>query len=421
MSGKPTTPVQSPKAPKVLKMEAPLTPPSSRPKLKRLSTLYLETPEQNVDLLPFLPSRKRLLLVYRSPDYKLNLHNVQSPHGSSALKTPRPYGEEHEEQHAKMQKTPQYLPSRRLFEESFGQTPSTREDLSEISLQLKSKLSSALGKLQQAQHHGRSSGKAIGDTLAQLPQPPSVAVPKTPTAFVRSRPASMTLQRSPMESPPRVQTNMTTLDLAHLQVTPFERVTIQLPDEESSAHNALMAALSRQKRRSRGSFLLPGRGARRESLTQTQLPAVVLKLAQAPAQAQAQAQELVQAQVQLLTQAQVLMQVPRPQLQPPPPLHPQARAGSPPLKLPPIQMPKDPTTEQDAVLSLMSLSLPQSVKFLHSRSHSLNTGSPVSRSLSVASGGPLVQLPPISGLINASRYKDDDATDVENDETDDDE
>jgi hypothetical protein len=409
MSGKPTTPVQSPKAPKVLKMEAPLTPPSSRPKLKRLSTLYLETPEQNVDLLPFLPSRKRLLLVYRSPDYKLNLHNVQSPHGSSALKTPRPYGEEHEEQHAKMQKTPQYLPSRRLFEESFGQTSSTREDLSEISLQLKSKLSSALGKLQQAQHHGRSSGKAIGDTLAQLPQPPSVAVPKTPTTFVRSRPASMTLQRSPMESPPRLQTNMTTLDLTHPQATPFERVTIQLPDEETSAHNALIAALNRQKRRSRGSFLLPGRGARRESLTQTQLQAVVLKLAQAPAQAQAQAQSQSQSQVA------------RPQLQPPPPLHPQARAGSPPLKLPPIQMPKDPTTEQDAVLSLMSLSLPQSVKFLHSRSHSLNTGSPVSRALSVASGGPLVQLPPISGLLNASRYKDDDdATDVENDETDDD-
>ncbi|KAL7665111.1 Uncharacterized protein ABC855_g2366 [[Candida] zeylanoides] len=409
MSGKPTTPVQSPKAPKVLKMEAPSTPPSSRPKSKRLSTSYLETPEQNVDLLPFSPSRKRSSSVYRSPDYKLNSHNVQSPHGSSALKTPRPYGEEHEEQHAKMQKTPQYLPSRRLFEESFGQTSSTREDLSEISLQLKSKLSSALGKLQQAQHHGRSSGKAIGDTLAQSPQPPSVAVPKTPTTFVRSRPASMTLQRSPMESPPRLQTNMTTLDLTHPQATPFERVTIQSPDEETSAHNALIAALNRQKRRSRGSFSSPGRGARRESLTQTQSQAVVSKSAQAPAQAQAQAQSQSQSQVA------------RPQSQPPPPLHPQARAGSPPLKLPPIQMPKDPTTEQDAVLSLMSLSSPQSVKFSHSRSHSLNTGSPVSRASSVASGGPSVQLPPISGLLNASRYKDDDdATDVENDETDDD-
>lgn len=348
--------------------------------------------------------------MYKSPDYKF--HNVQSPYyASSLLKTPRhsQYDDEEGEGVAKSQKTPQFFsPGKRLFAEEGSQQ---REELSEISLQLKNKLSSALGKLQQSQQQNKllSTSKVISD-LSPVPQ----------MQIQRANLNLQTLQQSPLQyspprvSPPRIQTdggrqlfpqtpNQHQERTTQLSNSPsFERINIPSPDEETSAHNALMAALSRQqKRRSRSSFLnsSPGKAVsalRRNSATGP----VVTPIATGNVDGVS--------------------------------------------RLPPINMPlktevnehgKD--NEQDAILSLMSLSSPQAVKFTHSRSHSNITngsGSPVSsRASSVAIASPSVQqsgvqLPPISGLMSQYtrqllKVEDNDETDVEEndeDETDND-
>lgn len=422
-SGKPTTPVSSPKIPRTAKFNSPSTPPSTaRAKVKRLLATYLKTPEQNTESVPFSPSLKRTSSGHlKSPDYKLNTHNVLSPYSSgSLLKTPRHSGYESDENkhdaRLRLLKTPQYFsPGKKLFSDD---TSPNKDDLSEISSQLKNRLSSALGKMQQQQQLHLSPGKLDFTEL-------SFSSSKSPTKKLKSSLHSTPREKvSPSASVQKANINLQTLQLSplpaysppasssaqfeprvnpgspnrDLRTSPIltrnpqhslgqnERVIdMPSPNEESSAHNALMAALSRQRRKSRGSFS----SNKRQSLHELD---------------------------ELTTKP-------------------------PSLKLPPINVAlsgkeKDERpahTEQDAVLSLMSLSSPQARKFSHSRTQSLNTNSAgSSRSSSVVltspqptQSQPHPTLPPISGLINLSQFghktnADNDETDVEDDATDDD-
>lgn len=425
-SGKPTTPVSSPKMPKTVKLNAPSTPPStSRAKSKRLLATYLKTPEQHVDSVPFSPSLKRTSSGHlKSPDYKLNNHNVLSPYSSaSLLKTPRHSGYDSDENkqdgRLRLLKTPQYFsPGKKLFSED---TSPSRDDFSEISSQLKNRLSSALGKLQQQQLQlqtlpgkmdftelsftsTKSPTKKLKSSLHSTPREkfsPSASVQKANINLqtlqlsplpAYSPPALSSAQFEPRVNPGSPNRNLRTSPVLtrDLQGSPGQKervIDMPSPNEESSAHNALMAALSRQRRKSRGSF-------------SSNKPKTVHEVEEAGPQ-------------------------------------------PPSLKLPPInvalatkdQEERPAHNEQDAVLSLMSLSSPQARKFSHSRTHSLNTNSAgSSRSSSVALTSPQPTqaqnashptLPPISGLINLSLFgpktdTDNDETDVDDDATDDD-
>ena len=139
----PKSPVSSP-TPKSVRMDAPSTP----PRHKRLSATFLQTPDLNYDQVPYSPSLKRTSSgSYKSPDDKLSSHNVASPAPGNMLKTPRPSGYDSDDQAEprKVPKTPQFFsPAKKLFNDD-DQPP----ELAEISLQLRSRLSSAMGKLQQ--------------------------------------------------------------------------------------------------------------------------------------------------------------------------------------------------------------------------------------------------------------------------------
>lgn len=425
MSGeKPTTPISSPKLPKTMKLETPTTPPS-RHKQKRISASFLKTPEQPSDMLAFSPSYKRNSSGnYKSPDYKFNAHVAPSPY--SSLKTPRHTGYDSDDsnERIKFQKTPQYLsPGKKLFNDDSN----NKEGLSEISLQLKSKLSSAADKLhQQQRQQEKVPAKIDFNELSFSPATSPTKKQKSnqekqwnPTSSGQTANLNLqTLQQSPVpaSSPSFLLTPLfqQSRGLKQSPTLPNDHQshTIHIPsidDEESSAHNALMAALTRQRRKSRTSF---SSSQRRPSSTPTLYDSQPSNLAQ-PLLASGSLQHIA--------------------------THGQSSHHSqqPPLKLPPINSnnPKDsdkPVNEQDAVLSLMSLSSPQSVKFSHSRTQSLNNNSPgSSRSSSVAINSPGHQstntkLPPISGLINpatsrdAKKNYDNDETDVEDDATDDD-
>lgn len=427
MSGeKPTTPISSPKLDKNMKLETPSTPPS-RHRQKRISASFLKTPEQPSDMLAFSPSYKRTSSGnYKSPDYKLNTHVAPSPY--SSLKTPRHTGYDSDDsnERIKFQKTPQYLsPGKKLFNDD----SSNKEGLSEISLQLKSKLSSAAGKLHQQQQQrqqekipGKIDFNELSFSLATSPTKKQKANQEkqwNPTNSGQTTNLNLqTLQQSPVpaSSPSFLLTSQFQqgrgLKQSPTLSNDHQSHEIHMPsidDEESSAHNALMAALTRQRRKSRTSF---SSSQRRPSASSTLYDSQPSNLAQ-PLLASGSLQHIA-------THGQVL--------------HHQQQ---PPLKLPPINAnnPKEsdkPVNEQDAVLSLMSLSSPQSVKFSHSRTHSLNNNSPgSSRSSSVAINSPGNQstnnmLPPISGLINpktshdTKNNYDNDETDVEDDATDDD-
>lgn len=428
MSGeKPTTPASSPKIPKAIKLASPSTPPS-RHKQKRISATFLKTPEQPLDTLAFSPSYKRTSSgTFKSPDYKLNMHAAPSPY--SSLKTPRHMGYESDDsnERIKFQKTPQYLsPGKKLFSDD----TSNKEGLSEISLQLKSKLSSAVGKLHQQQQQKQQDkvpGKIDFEELSFAPstsptkkQKSNVEKQWTPSNSIQTANLNLqTLQQSPVpvSSPSFGQSSQLQQSGKGLKQSPMlsndhHDHAIHMPsmeDEESSAHNALMAALSRQRRKSRTSF----------SSSQRR-PSTSLGLYETPSTNLAQPLLASGSLQHIASHGQV-----------------QQQSLQPPLKLPPINptTPKDsdkPVNEQDAVLSLMSLSSPQSVKFSHSRTHSLNNNSPgSSRSSSVAVNSPNHQhsntkLPPISGLINPANSHDsknnydNDETDVEDETTDDD-
>ncbi|ODV82155.1 uncharacterized protein CANTADRAFT_30702, partial [Suhomyces tanzawaensis NRRL Y-17324] len=439
----PTTPISSPKIQESNPLR-PSTPPrpltargGASDRRNRLSASFLKTPEQSVEgQLPFSPALKRTNSGnLKSPDYKLNHNTVSSPYSSgNVLKTPRHTGYDSDEggkgyyQKSKLQKTPQFFSSaKKLFQndDQAGSPTANKEDLSEISSQLKSRLSSALGKIQ------RDDSQASKISFTELTFDSSLSPTKkvrqgdqppwTPSTSVQRANLNLqTLQQSPMAPPhsgssvlhqsnlfPTYNANspLKLSPLFNSEVQGRSAVNLPSPDEESSAHSALLAALSRQRIKSRTSFSSPSR--KRASL-----------VGESP--------------------------------------HPQKSTNSDhhPIQLPSLNVALKPSeinnekgksnNEQDAVLSLMSLSSPQAIKFSHSRNHSLNDTSPISpgESLSLlaspinsqSQSGPLHPiLPPISGLIQSSKKKskngagspsskhttiDNDADLTENDETD---
>lgn len=357
-----------------------MTPKTTSSKNRML--MLLVTPEQPLDSLPFSPGLKRTNLgTLKSPDYKLNTQGGQSPYmTSSVLKTPRNSGYESDERetpHRKLLRTPQFFsPGRRLFAED--QSPN-KQELLEISTQLKSKLSLALDKVKGTEKNGVAPVKLDFSDLSftttrelspkkPFLQPSSTLPPSS--SLMRTNMNLQTLQQLP-NVPRRHLRSQQILDTNLRQPSAYgnDRISIPSPDEESSAQNALLAAFSRLQSRNR-----------RYSGTERR-QSVVLQL-----------------------------------------------RDSPHVKLPPLNVAlgnnQGDNVEQEAIYSLMSLSSPQSVKKshgtpsalhsrLHSRLQSQNDFSPVSsRSSSVA-----VQLPPISGLVGKV---DNDETDVEDDATDED-
>ncbi|CUM64613.1 uncharacterized protein PRCAT00002221001 [Priceomyces carsonii] len=415
MSGKPSTPVTSPKIPKTVKVNPPSTPPSSsKNKHKRLSTSLLKTPEQDEEHLPFSPSLKRTSSgTYKSPDYKLNSHNIQSPYTtSSLLKTPRHLGYESDENEGyklKLQKTPQYFsPGKKLFNEESKEAG----DLGEISTQLKNNLSSALGKLQRKnEQRGKFKFTELTFDSDVSPKKKLKNDSSDLSPSKRTNLNLQTLQQSPIpkgsSSSPTVNHHPTFGDSESQSPARFlneNESLINVPspndNDDSSAHNALMAALSRQRRKSRSSMSSPTRP------------------------------RLINATNHEFNNNN------------------NSRNANEKMKLPPLNMAlgsntdliahddnannegKDENNEKDAVLSLMSLSSPQSVSFSHSRTHSrthsrnqsLNLGSPSKSATALGPSPTGSQLPPISGLINKNygNEADNDATDIDDDVTDED-
>jgi hypothetical protein len=262
------------------------------------------------------------------------------------------------------------------------------ENLAEISNKLKNKLSSALNKLPEKSHSSNSySNKFVFTELSFDQSPTKKSRSSSHSSWSPSKSLQranlnlQTLQQSP--KPPKtsmspshslanpfedrkvsipmsqsVPTNLAS-NLAHLEpVHTFphnQRVNIPSPDEDNSAQDALLAAISRQKlRNQRNSFSHRVNHSENRSI---------------------------------------------------PPLN--------------VALNDDKNNEQDAVLSLMSLSSPQSVKFSHSRTQSYDSATKST-------------LPPISGIMNPAQSNktdaapddkddDDDATDIDVDNSTDEE
>ncbi|EGV64783.1 hypothetical protein PSN45_005133 [Yamadazyma tenuis] len=414
MTEKPSTPISSPKIPKTLKFSEPSTP-SGDKKQRRLSG-FLTTPDHRLDGLPYSPSVKR-----PSSDLSAGLssHNVQSPQYNNLLKTPRHstagYDSDDNESSVKhkMQKTPTYFWSgKKLFTDEAANHK--REELNEITLQLKGKLSSAIDKLQKQQKYTKNkysfkftelnltdtsptqgSRPSLEQHLAQSPQTdlprPSITrdLSQDESALSKANRNLQTLTNDPEDiSQPNPFLQGESLHTSPVLTEKRERIiNIPSPDEDSSAHAALMATLSRQQQK-------------------TPSPASKKKFRPLSFDSANSKYKL-------------------------PPLNVALTNGAAPVA-------HEKNTEQDAVFSLMSLSSPQSVKFTHSRTQSLNnTGSPESsRSSSVVLPLPLPSpsqlhshhrtmsqgqtLPPISGILNEGGRADNDATDIEDDMTDED-
>lgn len=383
-SNKSGSPVRSPKPPKLVKLEVPKTPPSAKPKNRLL--VLLATPEQPQDLLPFSPTLKRTNLgSLKSPDYKLNSHDGHSPYlVHNLLKTPRNSGYDSDDKDTphrnKLMRTPQFFsPGRRLFAED--QSPN-KQELLEISSQLKSKLSLALGKIKGTERLSVAPVKldftelsftsAIESSPKKLQGHPSSSLPPS-SSLLRTNINLQTLQQLPSVPRRHLKSQNSGEDLlnqSHAMAN--DRISMPSPDEESSAQNALLAAFSRLRNRRHS-----GNSERRSSV------------------------------VLLVRETQSASTT---------------HSGHPHIKLPPLNVAltnnQGDDGEQEAIYSLMSLSSPHSVKKpneaesgIRSRLHSQNDTSPVSsRSTSV-----VVQLPPISGII---KKVDNDETDLEDETTD---
>ncbi|EGW34395.1 uncharacterized protein SPAPADRAFT_54537 [Spathaspora passalidarum NRRL Y-27907] len=434
-ASKPKTPVSSPKRNSAFKPSTPSPPgsdSSSGRGEKRSSRMgsanFLRTPEQNAHNthLPFTPSVKRSNSgTLKSPDYKLNYHNVASPYSAAnALKTPRHSGydsdDNEDKRRLKLQKTPQYFGTAKKLFDNDDASPK-REDLTEISSQLKHKLSSALGKIQKEDNNSNA-GLSNKISFTELSFDPSKSPTKQSTnsfspgsSFQRANLNLQTLQSSPI--PKSVAQFGQDVNSPLKQSPRFSNdhpplVDMPSPDEELSAHRALLAALSRQTRRK--SIGSTTRHPRRQPSTSggfsEDMPSFT------PSH-----RRTVSSDVQL-----------------------------PPLKVAlhshddfqptgfkfgggPQQANDEKTNEQDAVLSLMSLSSPQSIKFSHSRTQSLTNNNTVSSPISSRSSSVHIRspsygqqpippaLPPFTRLA-ANREKrspreagneDSDATDVE--------
>ncbi|CAK9436430.1 uncharacterized protein LODBEIA_P09880 [Lodderomyces beijingensis] len=291
--------------------QQPLLKPStpSPPRHNRVSASFTKTPEQSKEpgskrnsfQLAYTPSYKRTSTgSLKSPDGKLVYRNVNSPYSAAQLlKTPKhslnnannslddddSIEDENEDgRKVKMMKTPQYhTTAKKLFQNDETPTNSIttpagrRESLSEISSQLKSRLTSALGKLQKEE----SANTPHKITFTELSfdsqtSPTKKYNPKTnmrlannwvPTNTLnRANLNLQTLQQSPL---PNYSSSSTTTSpnidaggfrsntgspLKHSPLlkdqSAFSRLNdMPSPEEDSSAQSALLAALSRSKKR----------------------------------------------------------------------------------------------------------------------------------------------------------------------------
>ncbi|CCE83625.1 Piso0_004209 [Millerozyma farinosa CBS 7064] len=420
--GKPSTPVTSPKMSKSFRFSSPTTPPSKHRPKRNSATMLLKTPEQQQEHLTLSPLKRPNGLNLKSPEFGLNISSGQSPY--STMKTPQQSGYDSDDggsEARKFQKTPQYFsPGRKLFSEELG----SKEELSEISSQLKSRLSSALGKVQKQQHQDdkdKLPGKLdFTDLSFTSTSPTKKNLPGRERWSMINTYSPVNLNLQTLEKSPALNSSSSFSQpvtspehsTQYLKTSPMftgdheSHVDLSsIGEEESSAHNALMAALSRQRRYR--TF-----HSRRRSLNL--VPGDPPKVLQPPLH--------------------------------PPVLQPSQQSYQPPSlslhdegmhrKAPSLSGNSDsPRNEQDAVLSLMSLSSPQSVSFSHRRTQSLNSISHSSKSPSSVNASPTkktndpndrMELPPISGIFDtkgkvapsSSQSKvDDDETDVE-DETD---
>lgn len=385
-SDKAGTPVLSPKIAKTVKLDVPSTPPAAKGKKRMLA--FLATPEQHVDQLPFSPGLKRTNLgLLKSPDYKLN-----SSADPSVLKTPRNGGYDSDERDTprrlKLLRTPQFFsPGRRLFADEGSPN---KEELAEISSQLKSRLSSALEKVK-----GHDPKGQIAPVKLDFSDQSFTTTRESPTKVLKtSSPRAVLGSFLPLMQ--RANLNLQTLQASPVPLSrgfheerlhqpadvkkAHDRVSIPTPEEDSNAQTALLAAFSRQREKRRSSSYA---NERRRSIIGQMLnghgtnpdgsPLKGLGLSGGHEKEYS---------------------------------HP---------KLPPINVafnskhspPQD--SEQDAVYSLMSLSLPQKMVDSrgHSRQQSQNTNSTHSlRSSSVVN----TVLPPISGIMKSV---DNDETDIE--------
>lgn len=476
MAEKPTTPISSPRASR--SHESPATPPSDRKRSHRLSG-YLTTPDQKLEKhnLPYTPTRNRASAVTPSSaaagvsnsaaaaaakagsatsgaNVGLSNPQAQSPNYShNLLKTPRyTNGYDSDEEDAsrfKLQKTPTYFsPGRKLFADENHSADGKKDELNEITLQLKGKLSNAIHKLNSQQKTGKSPYK-FDFTELKLDESPTKKIKSSIEKNLLNdlsrdlskdldghsnddpfRRVNQSLQNLHGQVSPGLGLNASAFKNSPLQGSPTitERsnrlMNLPSPDEESSAHNALMATLSRQQHQSHHQQSHPklsplktpkssSRPLSLDSSTKYKLPPINVALNEKSYGSPG-----------------------RPQISPTVPNSAASSSnGAGPA----------PHNEQDAVFSLMSLSSPQSVKFTHSRTQSLNNNSPVSsRSSSVVlphgEHMPSTQqnqskhqsLPPISGLIHGHKEpmlspkndkndkNDNDETDIEDDMTDDD-
>lgn len=353
------TPVSLPKIAKSVKLDVPSTPPAAKAKKRLLA--FLATPEQPGDQLPFSPGLKRDSSgLLKSPDYKLNSNDA------NLLKTPKNGGYESDDKDTprrlKMLRTPQFFsPGKRLFNDD--QSPN-KEELAEISSQLKSRLSTALGKVK---GHDKSQIAPTKldfldqsfTTTRELPTKMLKMSPRlqsTPLLVQRANLNLQTLQALPV--PPSSQSHERLQQLPDFK---RDRVRIPSPEADASAQSALQAAFSRLKEKRR-SFSISER--RRSS--HLGLEGSPQKDKEAP-------------------------------------------------RLPPINVgfnnkhspPQD--SEQDAVFSLMLLSSPQKLVDSrgHSRQQSQNTNSTHTLRSSLVVN---TVLPPISGIM---KNVDNDETDIE--------
>lgn len=365
--------MSSPKLRKQPPREVPSTPTSRT----RRRAAALSPSNATVDLVPVSPGMKRTNSgTLKSPDYRLNNKDIMSP---GILATPRNSGydsnDEKDTPHrSKFSRNPLFFsPKARIGDDNVP----LKEDLNVISSQLKDKLSLALGSVQ------RKERNSISPNRLTFTESWSTNSADSPTrrkgSFAQSPPRNLqaasinlqTLQQSPCvySNSPR-HTQASSFGLQQSANFSSEQQPIKLPSpDETSAHSALLEAFSRSKKRQQSDS--------NEHANPFGISTPVLS-----------SQQVLPFEVS------------------------ESKPKPPPFQLPSISVavplnPKD-DSEQDAVLSLMSLASPQGLK--KSLHHSFNMPAGESATLSRSPSASVPVLPPIGGLI---RKVDDDETDVE--------
>lgn len=360
----------SPKIRKAVPRDVPSTP-TSRTR-RRMAAL---SPSDGIsELVPLSPGIKRTNSgTLKSPDYRLNTKDIMSP---AILATPRNNGydsnDDKDTPKSKFSRNPLFFsPKARTGDDHAP----LKEDLNVISSQLKDKLSLALGSVQRKENHIVSPNRLnfTNSWLTNSADSPT----RRKGSFAQSPPRNLpaasinlqTLQQSPCvysNSPRHEQTSSFLLQ----QSANFScEQPLKLPSpDETSAHSALLEAFSRSKKRQQSDT--------NEHANPFGISTPLLgKLQSLPFEVKTE-----------------------------------GKPKNVPFSLPSISvavpLKSSDESEQDAVLSLMSLASPQGIK--KPLSHSFNGQAGNSATLSRSPSAPV--LPPITGLIGKI---DDDETDVE--------